>query len=137
MKFIFKIISVIVLVVSCRSDYSGVPNVSVNVYINTFDPKYQKLGALGGWAYVDGGSKGIVVFQYDLDKYAAYDRHCTYLPESACSKVAVDQTNLYVNDTCCNSSFQLLDGSVSNGPATVPLRAYNTSFDGNIIHIWN
>lgn len=137
MKFAFNIIAFTILAVGCRSDYSGIPNVSVNVYVNIFDPQYQKLGSLGGWAYVEGGSKGIVVFQYDTDQYVAYDRHCTHLPESACSKISVDQTNLYATDTCCNSSFQLLDGSASSGPATIPLRAYNTSFDGNIIHIWN
>jgi len=40
-------------------------------------------------------------------------------------------------DTCCHSKFQLYDGSVTNGPAVTPLKAYNTTFDGSTLHIFN
>ena len=34
-------------------------------------------------------------------------------------------------------NFSVLDGSVIEGPATQPLKRYNTQFDGQILRIWN
>lgn len=121
----------------CKNQYEGIPNVSVNIYINIQDPQYQALAGLGSWAYVDGGSKGIIVFNVDNERYVAYERHCPYEPNNTCSKISVDETNLFAIDTCCSSKYQLLDGSVINGPASLPLKSYATSFDGNIINIRN
>ena len=67
----------------------------------------------------------------------AYDRHCTYKSSNSCSKVDVDENSIYAVDTCCDSKFQLLDGNPVDGPAPIGLQQYNTSFDGNIIQIWN
>lgn len=137
MKKLAFLITVLAINYSCRNDYAGIPDVTVDLYINTLDPTYQHLSGLGAWSHAPGGSRGIIVFQYDLGKYFAYERHCTYLPENTCATVAVDQSNLYAVDTCCGSKFQLLDGVPIEGTATIPLKSYNTSFDGNIIHIWN
>lgn len=135
-KIIFSILSIGVLL-GCNDNYEGIPDVPVNVYINTLDPNFQHLNGLGSWAHVEGGSKGIIVFHYDLNKYVAYERHCTFSSSDICSQVSVDQTNLFATDTCCGSKFQLLDGVPIEGSATIPLKKYNTSFDGNIIRIWN
>jgi Rieske Fe-S protein len=40
-------------------------------------------------------------------------------------------------DSCCNSRFSIIDGSVINGPATRPLYQYRTLFDGNALRIYN
>lgn len=125
------------IIFGCRNQYEGIPDVNVDVYINTLDPKYQNLSGLGSWAYSNGGSKGIIIFHYDLNQYVAYDRHCTYDSKNACSKISADNNNIYATDSCCGSQFQLLDGVPIQGPASLPLKKYNTSFDGNIIHIWN
>jgi len=124
-------------IISCRNQYDGIPDVSVDVYINIQNPQYQNLAGLGSWSYANGGSKGIILFNLDNENFLAYERHCPYSPENACSKVSVDETDLYALDTCCSSRFQLLDGVLIEGPSQLPLKAYNTSFDGNIIHIWN
>jgi len=134
-KFLFLLSSCLILI-NCKNQYEDIPDVNVDVYINTLDPNYQNLAGLGAWAYANGGSKGIIVFQYDLGKFAAYDRHCTYDSKNTCSKISADN-NIYAIDSCCGSKFQLLDGIPIEGPASLPLKKYNTSFDGNIIHIWN
>lgn len=121
----------------CRDQYEGIPDVNVDVYINLQNPEYQQLAGIGSWAYVSGGSKGIIVFNLDNSNFAAYERHCTYQPENSCSRVSVEASNFYALDTCCSSRFQLIDGSPASGPAPRALKAYRTSFDGNIIHIWN
>jgi nitrite reductase/ring-hydroxylating ferredoxin subunit len=127
----------IVFFISCKQNKSFIPYVPVNVVVNTLDPEFQSLNGIGGWAYVDGGSKGIIIFRTDFDKFMAYDRHCTYKPSNSCSKVNVDENSIFAVDTCCDSKFQLLDGNPIEGPAPVGLQQYNTSFDGNIIQIWN
>lgn len=137
MHKILGIVLFSILLNSCNKDYEGIPDVNVDLYLNTLNPTYQHLSGLGAWSHVSGGSRGIIVFQYDLGKYVAYERHCTYQPENTCAQAEVDESNLYATDSCCMSRFQLLDGVPIDGPASIPLKSYNTSFDGNIIHIWN
>ena len=127
----------LIMFLGCKNQYEGIPDVNVNVFINIQNPQYQNLSGMGSWSYVEGGSKGIIVFNSDMENFMAYERHCPYAPENECSKVSVDQTNLFAIDTCCSTKYQLLDGSVIDGPGSLPLKRYNTSFDGNIIHIWN
>lgn len=136
MKVLLMTLTVFVLC-GCKNQYEDIPLVNVNIYINIQSPDYQNLSGLGSWSYIDGGSKGIIVFNVDNENYLAYERHCPFDPENSCAKVSVDETNLYAVDTCCSSRYQLLDGIPIDGPGTIPLKAYNTSFDGNIIRIWN
>lgn len=121
----------------CKQNKSVIPYVQFNVVVNVQDPQYQSLNGIGGWAYVEGGSKGLIVFRTDFNKFMAYDRHCPYKSSDACSKVSVDDIPVYATDTCCASKFQLIDGAPIEGPAAIGLQQYNTSFDGNIIQIWN
>ena len=138
MKLLLQILlTTVFFLYGCKNQYEGIPNVNVNVFINIQNPQYQSLSGMGSWAYVEGGSKGIIVFNLDNDNFLAYERHCPYQPENTCSKISVDETNLFAVDTCCSSKYQLIDGSAIDGPATLPLKRYNTSFDGNIINIWN
>ncbi len=135
-----KLLSLIIISItlfSCRNQYRGIPNVNVDLYINILDPNYSSLAGLGAWKYVDGGSKGIIIFNLDNETYLAYERHCPHDPESSCSQIEVDETNLVAIDSCCMTKYQLLDGSVLDGPGNLPLLSYSTSFDGNIIHIRN
>ncbi len=137
MKKLFSILIVSITLFACRNQYRGIPNVSVDVYINILDPSYSSLAGLGAWKYVNGGSKGIIVFNLDNETYLAYERHCPHDPENECSQVVVDETNLIAVDSCCMTKYQLLDGNPISGPGTIPLLTYRTSFDGNIIHIRN
>lgn len=122
---------------SCRNNDTGIPDVNVNVYVNLFDPNYQQLNGIGSWAYVNGGSKGLVVYHSDVNTFIAYERHCPYDSNNPCSKVSIDQTNFFLVDTCCGSKFQIVDGFPIEGPANFSLLQYRTTFDGNIIHITN
>ena len=110
----------------------------VNFYVNTTDPGFIDLNGVGGWVYVTGGSKGIIIYRKSVTEFMAFDRHCPYHPSDACSRCEVDTTNnLFVFDNCCGSKFLITDGSVQQGPAYVPLKSYYTSFDGLILHVYN
>lgn len=128
----------LVVFTSCKKKQQGViPYVAVNIYIYPSDPNFNQLNVPGGWAYVNGGSKGIIVYRRSNEDFVAFDRHCPYLPENSCSRVSVNSTQITAVDTCCGSEFILTDGSPTKSPATVPLQFYQTSFNGNELRIYN
>ena len=122
---------------SCKKDNQNVPNTAVDFYIYTNNPSFINLNAVGGWTYITGGVRGILVYRKSNSEFMAYDRNCTYQSSTPCATVSVDASNIIVSDTCCNSKFSIFDGNVTQGPAGLPLKAYNTTFDGNVLHIYN
>ena len=126
--------------VQCKkdNDNTGIPFVDVNYTIRITDPEFIKLTTVGNWEYLTGGSKGIVVYRISTEEFAAFDRHCTFDPSEVCSQLDADVTGLRMNDfDCCGSEFSLVNGSILRGPATLPLKRYNTSFDGLTLIITN
>jgi nitrite reductase/ring-hydroxylating ferredoxin subunit len=109
----------------------------VNVIIHLNDPAYVKLNAVGGWAYVDGGVRGIIVYRRATEEFAAFDRNCTYMPSNECATVYVDKSGSTAVDTCCGSKFLIYDGTVQKGPATIGLKPYHTTLDGSVLYISN
>ena len=137
MKNICTLCFIALLITSCRNENDRVPDVPVDLYINTLDPQYSSLLGNNTTLEIAGGSRGIIIYHNDIDSYIAYDRHCTFEPSNSCAQVALDESGFFMVDTCCSSQFQIINGVPSSGPATRPLVQYNTSFDGNVIHIWN
>ena len=136
--FFIIIISFFLVLTGCTKDNnSGIPLVSVNIYINSNNPEFINLNAVGGWIYIIGGSRGIIVYKASNNEFKAYDRHCTYDPTNTCALVSVEVNNITGLDDCCGSKFLLPDGSVTQGPANLPLKQYTTSFDGSVLHISN
>lgn len=124
-------------VVGCRKQQQIIPYVNVDLYINIDNPAYFHLTSIGGWDYVNGGSKGLIVYRQLSDKFNVYDRHCTYNSENACGYASVDSTGIQIACDCDGSVYQLHDGTVIQGPATLPLHQYRTDFNGSILHIYN
>lgn len=113
------------------------PLTGVNIQINVNLPEYIDLTAPGGWAYVTGGSQGLIVYRKNIDEFVALDRHCPYQPANLC-RVNVDESDIVARDSaCCHSAFLLLDGSIAQGPAAANLQRYNTSFNGTTLRIYN
>ena len=138
MKPLFLSITLIVLLsISCKKDKEVIPNVPIDIYVYTNDPQFIDLNAVGGWVYVAGGSRGIIIYRKSNDEFMTYDRHCTYQPNNSCARVEVNSSDIIAVDSCCGSQFVITDGSVSNGPASQPLRAYQNTYDGTVLHIYN
>jgi nitrite reductase/ring-hydroxylating ferredoxin subunit len=114
-----------------------VPITPVNIYLYTTDPLFINLTAVGGWCYITGGARGILLYRKSTSEFMAYDRNCTYNSSDVCATVYVDATNIIATDTCCNSEFSIIDGNVLQAPAGLPLKTYTTSYDGNVLHIYN
>ena len=124
---------------SCVKNNNLVPYVPVDLYLNLYLPGYSSLNAIGGWAYVSGGSRGIIIYRQSVDLFAAYDRHCTYNADNPCVIAEVDSSFTFVECSCDGSQYQLYDGLVIQGPAGYSLKPYRTSFSAinNVVHIYN
>ena len=129
----------LVVVSSCNKNKNRVPYVPIDLYLNITLPSYTNLNVIGGWVYVSGGSKGLIVYRQTSETFMIYDRHCTYDINAACAPASVDSTNLSISCDCDGSQYQLYDGAVINGPATYSLQQYQSIYDGlaNTLHIYN
>jgi nitrite reductase/ring-hydroxylating ferredoxin subunit len=141
-KRVFVVIFTILLLTNCSDDdednFNGVPIIPTNLEIDLDLPAYNQLLNPGGWAYINGGSQGIVVYRIGLEDFSAFDRHCTYRVTENC-RIEVTNPPLAIDSECCESEFELVTGVPSSGPATQPLRTYNTQFNpnNNVLRIFN
>ncbi|MBX7180935.1 MAG: hypothetical protein K1X82_02395 [Bacteroidia bacterium] len=117
---------------------NGIPYVYVNYDLYLSNPDNVMLQALGNWKYLNNqGSRGLLVYHKDLGEFMVYDRHCTYNPDGDCGQVSVMSDNVTLYDSCCGSKFLMYDGSIVNGPAQYPLKAYMVYYNNDILHITN
>ncbi len=135
--FILAFVSLIIFDACKKEADNTIPMVNVDLYLQINNPSYINLQVTGGWVYVAGGVRGILVYRKTPTEFMAYDRNCTYQSNDPCATVVVDNTNIIATDTCCHSKFSIYDGSVVQAPAGLPLKSYNTTFDGSILHIYN
>jgi hypothetical protein len=133
-------ISCLLISFSCKkNDQSGVPDVSVDFNLYLSEPSNSALNSVGNWVYVSGhGIKGIIIYRQTLEIFTAYDRACPYDYNVSASHIDVDSVNTIFVDKNCGSKFNLLNGQVSEGPATNPMKQYAADYDGsNIVHVHN
>jgi hypothetical protein len=123
---------------SCRKDKQRptIPYVYVNI------TKYPDILAgdyipVSGWVYITGGYRGIIVYRMTSTEFMAYERTCPYDPDKDCARVEVESSGITAIDSCCGSRYVLTDGSPIAGPSGYSLQHYNTSYDGNLLRIFN
>jgi hypothetical protein len=124
---------------SCKPDLSDDPIPYVpfdDIVINLTLPTYIGLATDGGYAYVSGGVKGIIVYRKNSSTYLAFERNCTFQPNDACATVDVHVTISYMhNDGCCDSHFSFEGGLPISGPAWRPLQQYRATLSSNTLTI--
>jgi nitrite reductase/ring-hydroxylating ferredoxin subunit len=109
--------------------------VDADIYLS--DPSSSQLNSIGGWIYYPGGLKGLIIYRRSNELFAAYDRTCTYDPNATCALLKVESSGIIAVDSCCGSRFNIYDGSIVKGPASQAMIQYRTTFDGDIIHVYN
>ena len=126
--------SCFLLCLSCKNEEEA-PVGYVNFTIDPNSPMYSNLNTVGGYEYLVGGYRGVVVFRYSWDEFFAYERACPKDNEAA---VVVDTASSVIL-ICpkCGSKFIYTDGTPVEGPAKSPLRSYSTHYDGNVLHVYN
>lgn len=125
--------------VSQNCTWSNAANTQVNFTILNGSAQFIPISTPTGTTYVAGyGLKGIVIYRIDQNQFVAFERQCTH---DGCTnnnaKVWVQTGNTAVKDSVCGSSFVITNGSILNGPASVGLYQYHTSWDGNQLQIYN
>ena len=123
---------------SCETNRGPIiPYVKVDKYLLL----YADLAGMGiGTASLinDEGYKGIVLYrETDLGFYA-FDRTCTLFPEH--DEAVVEDSTFFGVFECpdCHSTYLLMNGGEPNsGPAQFPLVQYQTSIQGDLLHITN
>lgn len=127
-----------------RTDHP-VPSTPVNLTVNLDNPSNIRLHTPGGYVYLQGGFKGIVVVNFDSETYYAFDRGCPYHPYAECAQITADESGLYFRCghyegedfvACCESEYGQ-QGNTLNGPSQHPLRQYSTYKEGSILTIAN
>jgi nitrite reductase/ring-hydroxylating ferredoxin subunit len=128
----------LVFVFSCKKDDTQyVPNVYVNFQLDPNSTMYLGLNQIGGWIYVTGGVKGIIIYREEQDKFKAYDRACPYDYDVSGAIIEAEPSGLTLIDSLCGSRYIITDGSVLNGPAQKGMKAYRTSYDGRTLYVFN
>jgi hypothetical protein len=140
-KFV-SVVVLCVLAVACKKKATPVQNngidyVPVNLVIYPNDPLNVKIQTPGGWLYFNGGVYGIIVYRKSPTEFVALERASTYYPNNSDARVKVQSDAFTLRDTLSGSKWQIYDGAVISGPATLPLRIYNNSYDGNVLRITN
>jgi hypothetical protein len=140
--FIIRSICILAIVVfefnSCTPDLSDDPipfQPFDDIVINLSLPAYVSLATDQGSKYVSGGIKGIIIYRKSASTYLAFERNCSYHPNEACSNVDVHASTIYMEDSCCGSTFSFPNGEPTGGPAWRPLRQYITVLNGNQLTI--
>jgi hypothetical protein len=138
LKYFYLFLFGILVFQACndQSIEDGIPIVIVNETINLNNYQYQSLNLIGGFAYLNAGVRGIIIYRQSLDQFTAIERNCTFQPLSECADVSVDKSTLFLIDSCCNSTFDF-NGFPTGGPATLPLRQYRTILNENFLTITN
>lgn len=126
-------------IASCRDQGSQQPlpeDVLVDISLVVTNIEYLPLQQDGGFVYLEGGRRGIILYRQNASNYLAFERNCTYRPADSCAVVQVHSSRLYMEDTCCASQFDFT-GRPTSGPAPLPLRRYTTTLSGTLLRIVN
>ena len=147
--FLVLLFVVAMMVVACKKGddpNSDIPYAYINVVINPNSTLYQELNIVSGWMYypyVNAPSRGLIIYRLTQDQFIAYER-TPPVNSNACvdpntglyTYLIVDDYYPFVFDTCSDYSYQIIDGSPME-PATVPLKQYQTHYDGMNLYITN
>lgn len=139
LRFIFFVLFAVLITACNKNKNHPVPSVPFDVTIDINLPSYNALIGVGGWTYVNVGSRGVIVYRRALDEFVAFDRHSPADPEGDCPQpLYPDPDNfLQLVDSCSGARFSLYDGSPISG-SEFGLRMYQTVYNGtNLVRIYN
>ena len=130
-QFILILLLGFLLNACSKNKNNPVPNIPFDITINLTLPSYSALQGVSGYAFVAGGSRGIIVYRRGLNDFVAFDLHAPSDPDGVCPRVLYPDPDNYLqlNDSCSGATFSLYDGSPISG-SEFGLRQYQTSWSG-------
>ncbi len=130
----------VLLLSSCEKNKNHpVPSIPFDIIIDINLPSYNALIGVGTWAYVNGGSRGIIVYRRSIDEFVAFDRHSPADPDALCPEPLFPDPDNFLSliDSCSSARYSLYDGSPIQN-SEFGLRQYQTSYNGsNSVRIYN
>jgi nitrite reductase/ring-hydroxylating ferredoxin subunit len=105
------------------------------IIINLTYPQYQSLKMDGGYKYIEGGMRGIILYRVNENTYVAFERACPHHLYDENATVNVDMSSLYMVEQSCKSNFSFPDGNPTAGPARRAMWIYRTSLQGSTLTI--
>ena len=112
-----------------------IPYVPVEIDINLNNTEYLELSTDGGFVYILGGVRGIIIYRVNRNEYRAFERNSPINATAACSIVDVDDSGLFMVDPCHNVLYDFEGLPISGN--SLPLRQYETILDQNWLYIRN
>lgn len=149
---IFFFVVVLIAALSCNKSNVNpyIPNVPINISIDPNSTIIQELNTVGGWVYLDEkpgiyippGSRGVMVYRVGTHEFKAYERQPPNTPNKCCTgiictKLIIEEYYPFAKDTCTNTMYHLLDGTLFDGEGQYPMIEYAAIYDGNLLHIYN
>jgi len=135
LRLFFLIILLPFIFFRCETN-NPVPEVYVNFIIELNSPIYISLNSVGNSIIIPNEGykeRGVIITRADFDRFIAYDATCTYDPEDEWGRVEIDETGVFAFDKNCHSKFSLLlEGTVMQGPASIPLKLYTVDYNQNM-----
>ena len=115
------------IISSCKEDPDDlIPYAHVDFVIDINSTFYNELSAVGGWVYVTGGYKGILIYRLSMEDFLAFERSCTYKPLDPCERITMESSGLSMIDSCCGSRFLILDGTCDGARGVLELKSKGT-----------
>ncbi len=141
MKVQYILAMLLLLATGCKktSKNHPVPYVVTDKTIDITLPSYSELMNVGGYCYVTGGSRGIIVYRKSTDEFVAWDRHSPNDPNGTCPTPLTPNPDnfLELDDPCSDGKFSLYDGSPISS-SDWGLRQYIAVWNGsNQLRIYN
>lgn len=128
----------VALATSCGGDERcAVPIGITNFQIEPNAAYYSGLNVVGGYIYLTGGHRGVVVVRTGIDQFKAYERSC---PADTNTAVVVsgDWGSSLLECPKCHTCFIVdAEGVPMDGGAThCPLYQYSTSYTGGVLYVF-
>ena len=124
--------------ISC-TDEDTFPKIRVSESIPITMPQWSNVfNNVWGYDIIENaGLGGIIIVQGLNNTFIAYDKSCTFEKTNQCTVSGNYNNETILTCGCCESQFNVIDGSIFNGPANQALKRYNTFFDGHILYVTN
>lgn len=139
-KLQFILVLLLVIPASCKkNNQHPIASIPFDVTIDMSLPSYNGLMGVGGWAYVNCGIKGTIVYRQSYEVFVAFERQSPEDPENVCGTgLTPNEDNfLQLDDPCSDAKFSLYDGSPISG-SKWGLRQYQVIWGGgNLLRIYN
>lgn len=130
---------VLAIFYSCEKNDTNdiLPDVFVDETINLNLPQYIDLQTPSGWAYTNGGIKGIILQNTGIGNppYKAFDRAC---PNNNCAVPMTFDGSLKLKCSCDNSEYSIIDGAPQTAGNIHFAREYRVNvINGSTLNIRN